>query len=164
YGDALNPYLFKELSGMGVQNKDYLPTLYKRLQRVLLFFTSFNKELIKASIFPWQKSVLGIGSIIRMANQRTAIWGSGFMNKNEKCKGGRLYAVRGRLTSEKLNKEGFPLCQVYGDPALLLPLWVPAQKKRNKIAIIPHFKEVEYFHKKYGDCFHIIDLRTKDVE
>lgn len=164
YGDAMNPFLFKELSGLEIQNKNYLPTLYKKLQRSFSYLTSLNRKLIETTVFPWQQSILGIGSIIRMSNKRTSIWGAGFMNQGEKCKGGKLYAVRGRLTSEKLNREGFPLCQVYGDPALLLPLWIAPEKKIKKIALIPHFKEVEYFKEKYGDKYHVIDLRTKEVD
>lgn len=163
YGDALNPFLFRELSGLEIQKKDYLPTLYKVLRRVIDYLISFDIKLIQSSMLPWQKFVLGIGSIVRMSNNRTSIWGSGFMNHTERCKGGTLFAVRGRLTSEKLIREGFPKCDVFGDPALLLPLCIPPSKKKVKIAIIPHFKEVDYFIEKYGSRYHVIDLRTKDV-
>ena len=164
YGDALNPFLFRELSGLEIQNKDYLPTLYKVFRRVLSYLFSFDKKWIKTSIMPWQHTILGVGSIIRMSNKRTSVWGAGFMNEGEKYKGGQLYAVRGRLTSEKLAKEGYPICNVYGDPALLLPLWIAPTEKKIKIALIPHFKEVEFFKEKYGHKYHIIDLRSREVE
>ncbi|KAF5280088.1 hypothetical protein FQR65_LT15078 [Abscondita terminalis] len=56
-------------------------------------------------------------------------------------------------------------CSVYGDPALLLPLWLkPSEKKKYKLGIIPHWGEVDFFMENYGHLYQIIDLRTKNVE
>src|SRR5690606_26837914 len=66
---------------------------------------------------------------------------------------------------EKLRKEGFPGTNIYGDPALLLPLWLnPQVEKLHKLGIIPHWKETDYFIENYGSKYHIIDLRTRDIE
>lgn len=164
YGDALNPLLFNELTGVEIQNKDYIPTIFSAVKIGFKYISTLDKSIIDATVFPWQKTIVGIGSIIRMSNKRACIWGSGFMNETERCKGGTVYAVRGKLTSEKLVDQGFPLCDVYGDPALLLPLFIPAQKANIKIALIPHYKEVDYFIKNYGDRYHIINLKSRDVE
>src|SRR5699024_9384076 len=79
-------------------------------------------------------------------------------------KGGEVFAVRGKLTSESLVRQGFQKCDVYGDPALLLPLWLkPSSKKQHFLGIIPHHSEVDYFIEKYSDKYFIIDLRTTNV-
>ncbi|MGR4508289.1 hypothetical protein [Escherichia coli] len=55
------------------------------------------------------------------------------MNQHERAKGGILYAVRGRYSAEKkLHSEGFEYCDVWGDPALLLPIVYPEKKKTKK--------------------------------
>lgn len=87
------------------------------------------------------------------------------MNQDEHIKGGKILAVRGRLTNEKIINDGYKGCDVFGDPALLLPLIVkPAKHKIYDLAIIPHWKEYDYFKNKYGERYKILDIRTKDVE
>lgn len=65
--------------------------------------------------------VLGIGSLLDRSRSNFSVWGSGYMNNFERAEGGTLHAVRGRFSAEKLMKEGFPYCSVWGDPGLLLP-------------------------------------------
>lgn len=163
FGDALSPMLIEELSGLKTQHK--LSPFSKYNARLLL------KRLIggefyrlKSILFPWQKTLLCIGSIMSWGKQNSLIWGSGFMNKCDPFNGGHTYAVRGQLTNEKLLREGFKACNVYGDPALLLPLWIkPASGKKHKLGIVPHWHEVDFFIENYGNEYHIIDLRTCDI-
>lgn len=45
-----------------------------------------------------------------------------------------------------------------------MPLWIaPAQTKRYKLSLVPHWREVDHFNERYGDIYNVIDLRTRDV-
>lgn len=161
FGDAVSPLLIEELSGANVQYKEIS---LSRSQRVKALFT-MDYEQLKISLFPWQKVLGCVGSILSWLPKGSQVWGSGFMNQDSKFKGGEVFAVRGKLTSDSLVRQGFQKCDVYGDPALLLPLWLkPANRKKYNLGIVPHHTEVEYFMDKYGDKYFIIDLRTRNVK
>lgn len=161
FGDAINPKLIHELTGAIVQYKEIALARKERLKALL----TFDSEKIAISLYPWQKVMGGIGSILSWLPKGSEVWGAGFMNKDSRFRGGKIHAVRGRLTSSKLVEQGFPKCEVYGDPALLLPLWLkPETKKKYPLGLIPHHTEVDYFQEKYGDRYFIIDLRTTDVK
>lgn len=160
YGDALSPQLIEELSGKKVQYKDISMSRKERLSA----FLKFDISKFKMSIFPFQKVFGAIGSIMTWLPKGTRVWGAGFMNKSGRFKGGKIYAVRGKLTEQKLLKQGVLPTGVYGDPALLLPLWLDKQvNKTVRLGIIPHCTEVDFFKKEYGERYHIIDFRTRDV-
>lgn len=88
---------------------------------------------------------LCIGSIISwMANKRSIIWGSGVVYPDQKLKERPLsvLAVRGPLTREYLLSQGIQCPKIYGDPAMLFPLFYqPNVEKQYKIGIIPHFRD-----------------------
>lgn len=87
------------------------------------------------------------------------------MNESEHFHGGKIYAVRGKETNNKLLKEGFAGCDVFGDPALLLPLIVKGtEDKKYELGIVPHWTETDYFLSKYSSQYKIIDLRTSNIE
>lgn len=103
-----------------------------------------------------QKKILGIGSILAHANNNDIIWGSGAKTSNKKDYRFRtldVRAVRGPLT-RKLLIDNFNIkCpEVYGDPALLVPLLFPEFKKEKSpqidYLIIPHYSENHLFPKE----------------
>lgn len=166
-GDQLSPYIIHKLSGLSiVHRKNYELGIKGQLFlifKLLLCKISFKK--FSEIPFFYEDTLLGIGSIISWGNKRSVVWGSGFMNGNEKFRGGKVYAVRGKLTNDRLVHLGFKGCNVWGDPALLLPLLLPKIAiKSVEIAIIPHWTEVDYFKDKYAGMYKIIDVRTDDVE
>jgi pyruvyltransferase len=88
-----------------------------------------------------------IGSVITSSyiNSKTIIWGSGVkgdMVDISKMKSPqKICAVRGPLTRKKLLENGFECPEVYGDPALLLPLYYnPVIEKKYKVGIIKHWR------------------------
>lgn len=166
-GDALTPYIINKLSGLrvkhiGITPKDVLRELYssflsKRMPR-------------KGNLLPIylhkKRYIAGVGSILNFASAPECIvWGSGFINRQEKFKGGKVVAVRGKLTENKLQSEGVPHVGVYGDPALLLPvIFNPDVECTQKIAIIPNYTEYDFFKSRYDGKYDIIDLRSTDIE
>ena len=118
WGDELNYYLIRELSGKKIFNYS---DLYVR------------KEA----------NVCCIGSIVDdMANENSLIWGTGAISDKRKmrCIPKKVYAVRGPLTRKYLISNGIDCPEIYGDPALLLSrIYNPLKTKKYTIGIIPHY-------------------------
>ena len=123
WGDALNPYLVRLLSGKQVVNAQSI----------------FNVR---------QKPVYAVvGSTLQSRMQRFAgrnleIWGAGLIGdeRTMRTKPRAIHAVRGPLTRAKLENDGIPCPAVYGDPSLLFPLfYTPVVEKRYEIGIVPHY-------------------------
>ncbi|EPU1459396.1 polysaccharide pyruvyl transferase family protein, partial [Klebsiella pneumoniae] len=171
FGDALNPYLLEKLTGKKVVYRNFDKPNYKKeiklLIKSLLKFKSYDFNRLRA-FDENENVVLGIGSLLNRSRPRFHIWGTGYMNQHERAKGGLLYAVRGRYSAEKLHSEGFEYCDVWGDPALLLPIVYPAKQitKKYTLGIIPHLKDYAFFKQMYGTNknVHVIDLKTSDIE
>lgn len=163
FGDALGPFLVNKLSNKEIIHRNLYKNFTTLLRSLPRSIKSRNFSTYKHLLFPWERNFLTVGSIISRGTKFSKIWGSGFMNENENFNGGEIYAVRGKFTKEKLIKMGFQCPDIYGDPALLLPLIIPANSKKNDIGIIPHWKETEYFKRTYGNIYKIIDLETTDI-
>lgn len=87
--------------------------------------------------------VMGIGSILTMFDINNAIiWGSGILLPDKPFRGKpkEVRAVRGPLTRQKLLEAGIDCPEVYGDPALLLPLYyTPKVEKKYRLGVIPQY-------------------------
>lgn len=104
-------------------------------------------------IFHWgntinkKKNYMCIGSIIDwMTNSNSVIWGSGVRDNSHKLQTYpyKVTAVRGPLTRNYLLSQGIDCPPIYGDPALLLPLFYKPKNttKRFKIGIILHKNDI----------------------
>lgn len=112
--------------------------LYYRYALVSRFIRHKNNYLIVGSIIP------------QFSKPDSIIWGSGvgeskytLQNKPKK-----VLAVRGPLTRKYLLERGVECPEIYGDPALLFPLFYnPKFDKKYKIGFIPHFLDqtIEFF-------------------
>lgn len=94
-----------------------------------------------------------IGSVIQFLTADAVIYGSGFLfeyvaqqfaKKRLKLD---VRAVRGPLTREKLIDIGYTVPEVYGDPAILLPLFYLPKiaKDKTDFLVIPHWKTVDKY-------------------
>lgn len=119
WGDALNPVLIKKISGKEVM-----------LSSEIITFRNVEVYCV-------------IGSILDLASQKNlVVWGSGFLSSSSKIrkKPRKVLAVRGPLTRDVMLKQGVNCPEIYGDPALLYPLFYrPNVKKRYKLGVIPHY-------------------------
>ena len=116
----------------------------------------FYKEIVNSNIVSYDLSimsrffnkpyVLGIGSLLTLFPIENAIvWGSGVMSKDKKIVGKpkEVRAVRGPLSRKRLLAVGIECPEVFGDPALLLPLYYnPRVERKYRIGIIPHYSDM----------------------
>ncbi len=113
-----------------------------------------------------------IGSIVDTGflDKNTIIWGSGSMFGDIKQFGipNKVLSVRGVLTRKCFLEMGVDCPEIYGDPALLLPMVYPCKEhKKYKYGLIPHLidfnlQNVKDFQEKYKDCVKVIDLHEYD--
>lgn len=100
--------------------------------------------------------IMAIGSIVEYYSSRhSVIWGSGAISGDDRImeKPLKVLAVRGKLTKKYLEEQGIPCPEIYGDPALLMPLvFKPSVSKVYKIGFIPHY--VDY------DLPHVVEFRN----
>ena len=138
-------------------------------------FTAFSRQKIHFVPFdqlffaPKVKRYSLIGSIIGdYCLDHTIIYGSGAIDEIPKLVGRptKVLSVRGPLSRNVLIENGIECPEVYGDPALLLPLiYSPKVTKKNKIGIIPHYRTddmtfVSFMKKNYDVS--IIDMSQYD--
>ena len=104
--------------------------------------------------------LLTVGSIIHLARDRDAVWGSGIrggMAETEyRFATLDVRAVRGPLTRQFLAERRIDVPSVYGDPALLLPDMVPqmrewAAAKARSLLVIPNFADFDSAYARHGD-------------
>lgn len=117
----------------------------------------FLKRVTRKNIIPYDQSVLAnrrhktcymcIGSTITFNHvDETIVWGAGVIDPNNplKHKPAKVLAVRGPLTRNYLLENGVECPEIYGDPALLIPLiYTPKVTKRYKLGIIPHYDDYD---------------------
>lgn len=116
WGDSINLYLLKKLSGKSIE-------------------VCSDGD---------RRHILAVGSILRLANQNSIVWGAGFISKkgNIKYKPLQVCAVRGPLTRKLLLKHKIDTPEVYGDPALLMPrFYFPKVEKKYALGIVPHYRD-----------------------
>lgn len=115
------------------------------------------------------KRLMAVGSILKFADSKTVVWGSGFASPDDMVDGyPTILAIRGPLTDEVLQRAGINASPVYGDPALLMPEvlasnyaadYAPRESEETLSAIIPH---VNHFSRAEGEI-QAIRLRRQQL-
>lgn len=117
----------------------------------------FLQEIIEGNLIPYAHARLTkllhrpnyvvIGSTIDLsADADSIIWGAGIIDSKTASLPNfkEIRAVRGPLTRMKLIEMGIDCPEIYGDPALLIPLhYNPIIEKKYKLGVIPHFHDIE---------------------
>lgn len=104
--------------------------------------------------------LLSIGSVMSKALNNDIIWGTGCIRNKPIKISAKFLAVRGKLTRSLIIGSKVP--EVYGDPALLLPLiYNPVINKIKKIGYIPHYVDKPLF-KEQGKDFIDVALPWKE--
>lgn len=168
FGDELVPYLFQKVSALPFKYVhhenynaiDYLVNIIKCIGNIILFR---NPRVFRFSMPGNSKIILSIGSILNCSNENSIVWGSGIIRRDDIIRGGDFRAVRGPLSRSRLVELGFNVPEIYGDPALLLPLfYMPKNIPRDKIGILPHVVDYKYLYKKYATSKDIILFNLHD--
>ncbi len=131
---------------------------------VVVNFVASEKNIDVNTKVDKTKHLFAIGSIITAGSQDCTIWGSGFLNtrilsrlKNRKLD---VRAVRGPLTRMILMDYGYDVPEVYGDPAILMPLiYNPEVSKEYRVSVITHMNEGSK-----TENFHYINILTDDYK
>jgi pyruvyltransferase len=126
WGDDLNYYFIRLISG-----------------RPVVFYNNF--WLAKKLHFT---NYLCIGTLLdarNYSNKETIVWGSGVSGQDRDfVLPAKILSVRGEKTREFLHKRNIDCPEVYGDPALLLPLfYLSNTKKKYRLGIIPHVTDMD---------------------
>lgn len=170
-GDVLSPFIVESLAEDCVTYKN--PFIRKRsLIKAFICDCLFRRhqfaEYRKEYLGPRDKVLFSTGSILDWAGENAVVWGSGFREPDSTTGSKDIRAVRGRLSREKLTQ----CCEnvKVGDPALLLPLILPAadvapglRGRHHDVSVVPHFKDKELEAVKNA-TFNKIDIQTLDIE
>lgn len=142
FGDWVTPYIFHMITGQRL--------IYRETSNVC-------------------RTIFGAGSIVRKIKRdgSAIVWGSGAMSlKDSFGRPHRVCAVRGPLTRDIFLSRGVSCPDVFGDPAIILPrVYRPVSVRASeRIAIIPHFREMEFFANIIlPEMFRLIDV-TQPIE
>jgi len=143
FGDLLSPFIVSRLAGL---------------------------DVVHAQIES-QGKLLAVGSVLHAAKDNDTIWGSGFLNSDctqavTRSMGLHFSSVRGPKTWEILRKNGIVCPEIFGDPAVLLPLLVRNDiKPKGYIGFVPHFSHYPDFrHLGKKSKLRIIDVENPPAE
>jgi pyruvyltransferase len=86
-------------------------------------------------------TLVTVGSLARFIRADSLVWGSGILTRNSRVeRPHETIAVRGPLTRQRFHELGYACPAVYGDPAVLMPLYCPAGDTAGPpIGIVPHY-------------------------
>lgn len=118
FGDSLNPWLIKKITGEDV-----------------CFVDSSEADCDKFML---------VGSILAHAKNRCIVWGCGLGSLQEDVKPeAAIHMVRGPISAKKCPHLVF----AQGDPALLVPYYYHPRGNRNiyRLGVIPHYVDQERF-------------------
>ena len=129
FGDWVGPYLFEKMTGIA-------PLFYRPRRGAL------------------GTSVLTAGSILRHMKvpDRFIVWGSGIISESDQvARPKEVRSLRGPYSRDFLHALGYPTSEVFGDPAILLPKFLPVRSsKRHRLGIIPHYFDYERVREEFG--------------
>lgn len=146
YGDFLSKYLVERISGKETRFIHPRKQAWYKIDKV---------------------NLLAIGSIIHHASKASIVWGSGIIDNEQVIQEADFRAVRGPRTRKYLLELGYDCPEVFGDPALLLPLYYcPEVEKKFELGIIPHYHDYRRAKEIFAgrEEVEVIDLLTMDVE
>lgn len=137
YGDKLSPVIF-----------DYFGIKYEYSEK--------------------EYEVISTGSIADKARKDTIVLGSGILNDqiHLNIKADWRF-VRGPYTRLNVIRSGGKCPEIYGDPAMLLPLIYQPEEKEYDVGIFPHYSDYAYVAenvKKLGLDWLVIEPVTNSVE
>ncbi|VUS63839.1 polysaccharide pyruvyl transferase family protein [Klebsiella spallanzanii] len=163
FGDIRRPILPKKVNLIYWKTRSGKDNVGDLLSKVVFDFMLAEYNL-KNSWLNKTYRMTAIGSVIQTIQKDTCIWGSGLLTAshiNELNRAAKLdiRAVRGPETKRVLERYGYSVPEVYGDPGILLPdFFSPGAKKIKDFVIVPHFTR----EKNYQKFSNVISTLTTD--
>ena len=120
-----------------------------------LFGVNNGKCMPKRYVFDWiyrrGTNLQMVGSTLGDVNENSILCGAGAISINQRIRNKpyKIISVRGPLTRELCIKQGIDCPPVYGDPAMLLPLFYNPRPSTyihtgsQKVGLIPHYVDKE---------------------
>ena len=103
-----------------------------------------------------------VGSIARRAGPKVKVLGSGIISRSDRLNADADWKfVRGPYTKKRVEFFGGQCPDIYGDPALLLPMIVDPSEKKYEVGIVPHNVDFKFTSEEYPNA-NIIGLGTRD--
>lgn len=138
---------------------------------------SYMLSLKGLSIDKWvsrRKHFNCVGSNVFSSFQHATVWGGGVLQNPERKYFHILYrypfskldfrAVRGPLTRDLVMKYGHKCPEVYGDPAILMPLiYQPQVGVEHELLVIPQYVTEVEFRQDHSDLF-VVSMNTNDYK
>ncbi len=118
---------------------------------------------------PKHESYVAVGSVVTRARKKgSTVWGSGSFGSERRSlfKSGAHYrAVRGPLTRSRLLDVGIDCPRVYGDPALLVPMYFwPQVEKTHEVGIVIRHSEHLWRDVAPDGPVKVIDFGSEDID
>jgi pyruvyltransferase len=110
--------------------------------------------------------VAAIGSVLHLVGTGASIWGSGAISREHALtRPARICAVRGPLTRARVLDNGFDCPEIYGDPALLMPLVYKPRSAgpQRALGIAPHYVDYARVRQRFPDTY-VIDVRERPTK
>lgn len=182
YNEKVIEYIYNNFSNQFI--KKYYNKIYKNIENVKLKLYYYNiGNNFGDCLLPYfmnkyckndfefvndkynKKKIISVGSIMRLSNNKTIVYGSGIRDIDQNIVGGINKIVRGPLTRKRLLELNYECPPVYGDPGLLLPFYYnPTIEKKFLLGIVPHVSQYEKIYSIYKSLnmnkLKIIDLRN----
>jgi pyruvyltransferase len=128
------------------------------LTPLLLKFYGYDVE----HAAPEEADYVMVGSIAKIIKPRHTVMGSGVMTSDPiLCKDAQWLWCRGPRTRRAVLANGGTCPEIYGDPALLLPKFVPPAGKKYPIGITPHYIDYQQVKDRYSQ-YRVINLLNED--
>ena len=123
------------------------------LNHFLLSRMSADRLVFTAIESPQQK-LIAIGSILNWCNEHCVAWGPGLASATDCVNpAAKVLAVRGPRSRRRAMECGLQVPEVFGDPALLLPLvYRPQLPPSGLPALIPHYVDQDAVFHRYADA------------
>ena len=160
FGDLLSPWLFEKLTNCDVAQVKTSPVSNR-------WRTRYWQRITERGPIT-QPNYVSIGSIMSRVRNKSVVWGTGAFGTEQSKqinRHARYHAVRGPLSRQLLLNRGLDVPEVYGDPALLAPLFFDApETKTHEIGLVLRWSEFDWLKAPVGEGVTIIDLGSPDVE
>jgi hypothetical protein len=107
-------------------------------------------------------NMFATGSIARLAQPGSTVIGSGMIRKGEDANPlVKWRSVRGPLTRSNVIRCGGECPEIYGDPALMLPMFCEPSEKKHSIGLVPHYQDYRRVKDQYPN-HHVINVVNTD--